>query len=304
MSDGKTLLYKLRTLINEDSASGFLDDRTSYDFLNEGAKELVRRSSILTNTQSITTVADQSDYTLNANFTKLYLKDKQNRLYIKYNDGTNNTFIYWRDFEDVVYEDNTASVTIPNFFTITDDQTLDSQVSGTTTSAGASSGGEATLTDTTADFSDVSAGSQIHNTTDDSDGVVLSKTSSTVLVCALFGGTDNDFTSGDSYVIQPQGRYKLIFNPPTSTAGHTATVSYVERPTPVYSDYGMWRFTPEATDLIIDFAAAKYKYRDTEFSDGDKFFQQWGFKAAAMGNQFNKTFNRRNMSVNFKARRW
>ena len=50
----------------------------------------------------------------------------------------------------------------------------------TTTSAGAAVGGASTLTDTGGDFSDVSPGDIVHNTTDGSDGIVLSKTSSTV----------------------------------------------------------------------------------------------------------------------------
>ena len=71
--DGKGLLYKLGSLLNEDATSGFLDDFTSYEFLYEAAKEFVSRTACITATQTITTVVDQTDYTLNADFLGLYL---------------------------------------------------------------------------------------------------------------------------------------------------------------------------------------------------------------------------------------
>ena len=78
----------------------------------------------LRNEQSITTVAEQASYTLNANFLEMYLRDQDNDLYIKYNDGTTDYFLKFKDYEDIIYENQTSSVTIPDHFTIIDFYTL------------------------------------------------------------------------------------------------------------------------------------------------------------------------------------
>lgn len=271
--DGKDLLRRLRELLNEDSDSSWLDTQTSYDFLYEAAKSLVDRTGCLRTTQSITTVADDDEYDLAPDFLRLYLRNDGD-YYIKFYDGSNNTFPTWVDYGEIVHQDTPTSVAIPSHFTIIDvaDQ---SQATGTTTSAGASSGGECTLTDTAASFTDVNAGAIVHNTTDGSDGVVLSKTSSTVLVTALFGGTDNDWSSGDSYVIQPQSRYQLFLDPPPSTAGYTITVYYLQRPAPVYSDYGIYRFPSQYTEPLVKYAFWLYKYRDKQPDMGDAMYRFW-----------------------------
>lgn len=303
MIDGKSLLRTLRESLNEASTSEFLDTRTSYEYLYEAAIEFVSRTDCLKLTQSITTVANQAGYTLNADFMKLYLKNSSNKYYIKYNDGSTNHFINFRDYEDIVFGNNTTSQPIPNYFTIIDDPTKDTKLSSTTTSVGASSGGETILTDTNANFADVSAGDIVHNITDGSDGVVLSKTSSTVLVTALFGGTNNDYTSGDSYVIQPQARLQLIFDPPPSTAGHTVTVYYIQRPDPVFSDYGIYRIQGQYLGALVEYAAFKYKYRDREPNFGDKFFQQWSSQIKKSNVVLNKAFVRKDWTVNMMKRR-
>lgn len=304
MVDGLSLLRSLRELLNESSTSEFLDTRSSYEFLWQAAIEFVDRTNCLRNEQSITTVADQAGYTLNANFLKLYLKDSSNKFYLKYDDDSTEHFVNHRDYEDVIFGNQTTSQSIPNYFSIIDDSTKDTQLSSTTTSVGASSGGQATLTDSTADFADVSAGDIVHNTTDGSDGVVLSKTSSTALVTALFGGTDDDYTSGDSYVIQPQARFKLIFDPPPSTASHTATLYYIERPAPVFSDYGIYRISSTYLNDLVEYAAFKYKYRDREPGFGDKFFQHWDRKVRHSGHSLNQAFLRRGFKVNLRVRKW
>ncbi|MFQ5493597.1 MAG: hypothetical protein ACE5DX_05580 [Candidatus Dojkabacteria bacterium] len=300
--DGKELLYRLRQLLSEDETSGFMDNKTSYSFLYEAALEFVVRTDSLKSTQSITTVADQKNYTLNADFMRLYLKNDENELFIKYNDGTNTAFILLRDYEDIILSNQTTSVSIPDRFTIIDDPTLDSRISGTATSAGAISAGESTLTDTSADFSDVSVGDVVHNTTDGSDGFVLSKTSSTVLVVALFGGTANDWTSSDAYVIQPQGRLQIILDPPPSTAGHTITVEYVQKPNIVASDYGVYRFPPQYADAVVKYAAFLYKYRDREVNFGDAYFQIFNRAVHNHAKSLNKSLGRGGYSVNFKKR--
>ena len=303
--DGREVLYRLRELLGEAADSDFLDEKTSYDYVNEAAREFALRTRCLTSSQDITTVQDQRGYTLNADFMELYLRNKQNRHYVLYNDGSssNSDFIYWGDYEDIILADQQTSVLKPNKYTIINDPVLDSQVTGTATSAGAASGGQCILTDTAADFTDVSAGDIVHNTSDGSDGVVLSKTSTTVLVVALFGGTSDDWSSSDAYVIQPQGRLQLRLDPPPSTAGHTLTVHYVQRPVPVYSDYGVFRFQPQHMDAIIKYAAYQYKYRDKEPNFAHVYYQAFERQIRMSGNALNKAFKRSRISVNLKARR-
>ena len=300
MVDGKSLLRNLRELLNESTTSEWLDTRSSYSFLYQAAVEFVRRTQCLKNEQSITTVASQSGYTLNADFMEMYLKDKENELYVKYNDGTNDYFIKFKDYEDIIYENNTTAKSIPDFFTIIDDSTKDTRLSSTTTSAGTSSGGECTLTDTTADFSDVSAGDVVHNTTDGSDGVVLSKTSSTALVTALFDGTDNDWTLGDAYVIQPQARLKIVFDPAPSTASHTATIYYIQRPVPVYSDYGIYRIQSQYLLALVYYAIALYEYRDDEPLVSNKMYQAFDREVRHASAGLNRSLNRRGFGYNPK----
>lgn len=302
MSDGLDLLYRLQNLLNEDSDSPFLDDRTSFQLLWEAAEEFVDRTGALKATQSITTVADQAEYTLNHDYLKLYLRDNERNLFLKFNDGNFDSFPIWKDYEEIVFINDTDSVPIPSHFAIIDDPTLDSQVTGTATSTAAASGGAATLTDTAADFSDVEAGNIVHNTTDTSVGIVLSKTSSTIASTALFGGTANDWTSGDAYVIQPQGRFQIILDPPPSSSGDTLTVQYIQRPAPVFSDYGVYRFPPQFTDAIVNYAAFKYKYRDREAVFGDRWFQVWERGIALAAGSMNNSMNRKEFKVRLRKR--
>ena len=303
MVDGKSLLKALGELLNENSTSGWLDTRSSYRFLYQSAMEFVRRTQCLKNEQSIATVANQTGYTLNADFMEMYLRTKDtHELYIKYNDGTSDYFIKFKKYQEIVYENNTTAKSIPDFFTIIDDSTKDTRLSSTTTSAGASSGGECTLTDSTADFADVSPGDIVHNTTDGSDGVVLSKTSSTALVTALFDGTDNDWTSGDDYVIQPQARLKIVFDPAPSTSSHTATVYYIERPDPVYSDYGIYRIQSQYLQALVYYAAALYEYRDDEINSNSRFMQFFDREVRQASAGLNDAFERKGYTTNWKKR--
>jgi hypothetical protein len=298
--DGKELLYRLRFLLNEDSDSGFLDSKSSYGYLHEAATEFTRRTNCLKATQTITTVVDQSSYTLNADFLNLYLKTEENEFYIKYNDGSNDYFLTGRDYEDIIYGNDTTSVSIPSGFAMIDDPTLDDRITGTTTSDGAASSGESILTDTAADFTDASIGDIVHNVTDGSDGVILAKGAG--LTTALFNGTNNDWTAGDSYIIQPQGRLQVVLDPPPSTAGHTITVHYTQRPKPVYSVYGTYRFQSQYMDALVKYAYFLYKYRDREPDYGNIMFQVFDRQVRQYGVSLNKSFNRNQLKVNFKKR--
>jgi len=300
MSDGKDLLRRLRGLLNEDSDSGWLDTQTSYDFLYDAAVEYVDRTGCLRSSQSITTVADQTDYNINPDFLRLYLKNTSNNFYIKYNDGSNDNFLTWKDYEDIFYESNTTSVSVPSKFTIIDAD-LPTLVYGNTTLVGAASYGRCYLTDTGNDFSDVNAGATVRNEDDSSAGVVISKlSSSTVLMTALFGGTNDDWTLNDYYAIQPQARYKLIIDPPPSTGGHTITLPYVQRPDPVYWDYGAYAFVNPSA--LVKYAFWLYKYRDKDPNFGDAMYRFWEAEVAKKAYSINRGQRPTRIKVNLKAR--
>lgn len=300
--DGKTLLYGLRQLLQEMEDSTFLDDYSSYWYLWEAAVELVHRTKISRNTQPITTVASQNNYDLNPDYLGLYLKNDSNNFYIKYSDGTNNYFPTWEPYEELIRGDQEdTEISIPNRFTIIDKASKESQLTGTATLAGAASGGQCTLTDSAADFSSAEAGDVVHNTTDGSTGIVLSKTSTTALVVALFNGTANDWTIDDAYVIQPQFRFELIFDPTPSTESHTATVYYFQRPAPVFSSYGTYRFPSHFTTSLIKYAAWLYKYRDKVPETGDALHVYFDRQIANYMNQADHILRDKRFRVNLKA---
>ena len=297
--DGKDLLRRLRNLLNEDTDSGWLDTQTSYDLFYDAAVEFVDRTGCLRGSQTITTVAEQATYDLKPDFLRLYVKNSSGNYYIKYSDGSNNSFPTWKDYEDIFHEDNTDSTTTPGKFTIIDAD-LPDQVTGTATSDGAAVGGQCTLSDSSTDFSNVEVGAVVHNTGDASSGVVLSKTSNTVLQVVLFGGTNDDWTSGDAYVIQPNPRLQLILDPPPSIASHTIAVPYVQRPDPVYSDYGIYRFVNPS--ILIKYAFWLYKYRDKEPNFGDAMYKFWELEVGRKAYSTNRAQRPGGFKVNLKKR--
>jgi len=302
------MIYALREILGEDENATWMTDRLSYSFLWEGARRYVAKTNCITSYQDITTVADQNNYTLDTKYMKLYLRDSSNRFYVRYYDTSNYTFPTWKDYEDVIRANKVASTEtaeVPTHFSIRDKQSLSDQVTGTATSDGAATGGKCTLTDSAATFETdgVSAGDTIHNTSDDSSGVVLSVTSETALTCALFDGTDNEWTSADAYVIQPQGRSELILYPTPDDADDTVRVWYVERPEPVFSSYGIYRLPQQGMEAIIDYAAGKYKYRDKSIQEAREFLMNWDMKVKEDHANMRPMIKKRGITVNLKKRR-
>lgn len=289
--DGKEALERLYDLVNEDSTSNFITRKLAFSYLNEAAHEFVQRTDCLKATQTITTVVDQAGYSLNADFLKLYLMDDRNRYYIKYNE----TFIYAKDYSDIVFASRDSG--IPDRFAIIDDPTLDSRITGTTTSDGTATNGESVLTDTGETFTDVSAGDCVHNLTDESDGYVL--TAGTTPTTALFNGTDNEWDSGDSYVIQPQGRLQLVLDPAPNEV-KTVTVQYTQRPAPVYSNFTAFRFQPQQLAAIIKYAAWLIKYKDSDPNMGDAWYQFFEQQTRKQAGNLNNAFLRKGFRLNLK----
>jgi len=274
--DGKNLLRLVEKLMNEPAhaSSQLLDERTTYDFFYEAAKQWVIETKCLTAEQEITTVADQAAYTLNGDFLQLYLKH-DDEFYIKLYDTSSYYFLTFKSYEDVYYDNDTTSTAIPSYFTLTDDRTLDTIISDTADNAADDIGGKTVLTMNTDVFTDVSPGDIIHNTTDASDGPVVKWTSAKIIEICLFGGTDNEIDSADAFIIQPRGRMKIQLDPPPSTAGYTLYVPYIQKPNPVYSDYDVYRIFIDYPDAAAQYVAWKYKYLDDEPNYGDAWYKYW-----------------------------
>ena len=298
--DGITSLYSLKHLIEEDASSGFWDTYLGYQFLNEAAIDWTTRTKCIRSTQSITTTASTSAYDLNPDYLGLYLMDNSNRFFLKYYDGTNTSFINKCEYSDVVLA-NSDYQNLPSRFTVIDKSTLPTRITGTASANGAASGGECTLTVAASAFSDVYPGDNVHNTTDGSTGVVLSKTSNLVLVTALFDGTNNDWSTSDAFVIQPQARKQMILDPPSLTAGHTITLYHVQKPAPVYSNYGMFRFDAEVSNALTKYAAWLYKYRDKDPNYGDKWFQHYENQIGVYNKTVNNTIKKTTFTFSLKA---
>lgn len=308
--DGKSLLYQLEKRINEADGSSFLDDRTTYEFLNEAAVELVRRTKCLHSSTTITTVADQRAYDLPADFLEFIVLESGNgfkntaSIYkVKMNDGTSDHWIPFADFEEVLYTEQSTSQAIPNRFTIRDETTQPSRVTGTAYTAGAASLGECLLTVSGTDLSDISVGDVIHNTTDGSTGYVLERNSAASLYTSLFGGTGNDWTAGDSFVVQPEGRMQVYLDPPPSTAGYTITVNYIKRPDPVYADYRAFRFPSQYQKALVYYAAWLYKYRDRQPNFGDAWYMFFVQELGRIGASVGSARVRQPIKVNMKRTR-
>ena len=299
MSDGKDLQRRLRELLDEESGSTWLDQRTVYDFFYDGALDFVDRTGCLRAVQSITTVANTNTYNLNPDFLRLYLRNSGGDYFLKYSDTSNTTFLTWTDYDDI-YGQSAPQTALPTSFCIID-ASLTSQATGTATAAGASVGGQSQLTDTSGDFANVAEGDHVHNTTDGSTGIVLSKTSSTVLQTALFGGASNDWSNADAYVIQPGARYQIVLDPIPSVSAHTISVPYVQRPAPVYSDYGIYRFINPS--VLVKYAFWLFKYRDKEPNFGDAIYKFWEAEVTKKAGSVNAGQRPNGFTVNLKRRR-
>lgn len=304
--DGATLLRSLREAVGEPSGSQYIDTRTSYQYLFEAATELVRRSRCLKSTQTITTVAGTSVYTLNADFLALDLRNSSGEYIVKYYDGSDTRWIGFDEYDNIIYANQTTAQAIPNRFTIIDKSALYSQITGTATSAGASSAGLSVLTDSGGLFTGtdyVSVGDVVHNTTDGSSGIILSVTDGTHLNTSMFSnstGASASWDSSDAYVIQPQGRLEIRFDPPLSTANHTITIYYLPRPAPVFHDYGVYRFQQSYMDVLISYAAEKYKLSDREPGSWDAFKKEWASRVGEVSRGMRNAFVNKGISMSMK----
>lgn len=272
--DGKSLKRAVLDFLDEEVASAlFAKARVVYEYLDAAAVEFARDTQSLTAEAEITTVADQQEYDLPPDFIQLYMKSSVGRFFGKYYDGSNCSWPVFTSYEKIYKTNLTDSKSIPGRFAIRDKDAKEDLIQGAADAAGAASGGQCTLQDDSMLFTTtnrVYPRDRIHNTTDGSDGVVLSVTDATHLVCALFGGGSNDWALSDAYVIQPAAEKQVVLDAPSETAGHTLTIPYICRPTPVYSDYGFWRIDPMSCRAIAAEAAFLYMNQKGDFEAANR----------------------------------
>jgi hypothetical protein len=104
----------------------------------------------------------------------------------------------------------------------------------------------------------VQARDNVHNTTRQSHGLVLSVAAVTQLKCAMFGGSSQGFGSGDAYVVVPASTQQLLLDAPSADSTGTFTIPYIRKPAPVFSDYGVWGLPEESCRAICDEAAFRF----------------------------------------------
>lgn len=255
--DGTTLLQYGQEGLGGIAAA---DQKFFYDCMDNAAVDFVRQTYCLKDEVVITTVEDGQNYDLPRNFITLYLKNQNRRLVGKYSDGTTTRFPVCTSYEKIFCGDETDSKDWPDRFGIIDKKDKSDPVEGTADAAGAASGGECVLQDDSATFTNtVSVRDIVHNKTDGSSGVVLAVTDDTHLKIALFGGTDNDISESDAYLIIPKINYQVVLEAPAETAGYTLVLPYICMPDPVYSDYGFWRIPSRSCRAICFEAAFLYK---------------------------------------------
>lgn len=142
--DGKTAIYQLADLLQEGTTSTFMENKLSYDVIYEAVCALNQELKLMTATQDIATVASTRTYDINANFLCLDVSNDDNEYVVKYYDTSSYYWIKYREQNSCYQDNNTSDQSIPNYFSIVDESSLPSNITGTATSDGSSSGGECT----------------------------------------------------------------------------------------------------------------------------------------------------------------
>jgi hypothetical protein len=263
--DGKTLLRWFLDLLGEAEFYGdYSSQRKAYECLDWAAALFCREALPLALTATLTTVTAQQDYPLPPDFIQLYAKDRAGRYRVKYTgvDGAV-SWPYLTSDERIFFADQTgAEEAPPAAFAIVGATAAAAAVSGTVTSGSAQNGGECQLIDTEKDFTGsdrVYPRDTVHNVTDGSSGYVLEVVDANTLAVALFDGTNDDFTVGDTYRVIPASQHSLRLNRPAGYSGHTITVPYYGMPLPVYAEARTWRFSERTCRAIVAGAVSIFK---------------------------------------------
>ena len=257
----------IQNVINAAGGIAEADLKFAYECLNASAEEFVRLVKALWGQATVTTVEGQQAYDLPADFIEPAYRNRSNRFVGKYSDGSPRFWPVLVEAEEIFQTTLTDPKEVPRRFAVMDGGQDEARLTGAATADGPEANGEAILTDASATFTaSVQAGDAIFNTADEAEGYVLSVTDDTRLIAALFNGEDNGFGNGDGYVIVPAPKKQVIFEAPSMTAGHTFILPYLRKPAPVYSKFGRFPFSAEAT-LAICYGAAVRFLSDDETSE-------------------------------------
>ena len=268
--DGKKLVSLVLDYLDElKVTSAFASELKIYENLDLAASIFLRETGYLHSNLSITTVEDQQEYDIPPGYIRPYMRNPNGRWYGRYYNATEESYCYpvMVDYNTIFAANRTESKSNPSCFAIIDKPTQEDLIEGTITTGDEGSGGQCTLEDSTKLFTTTNKVYErdiVHNTLDGengSTGYVLKVTDATHLEVALFGDSDCqcNFAEDDTYVIQPASEFQLIFDAPVENAGDTFTLPYVCMPSPVYSDYGFWRFPPRVCKGIAYGAASLFK---------------------------------------------
>jgi len=274
-----------------DIDTSYAPDRELFEKLDAAACIFTREVKVLHTEAEITSVANQQNYDLPGGFIGLHLVNRSGKFFLKYYDGENYSFPTLTTW-DKIYRDNLSTAqTWPNRFALIEKEDLGTLITGTATAAGALSGGQCTLTDTTKLFTTTNRvwpRDIIYNVTTGAVGYVLSVTDATHLVVALFDtdGAAEALSLSDSYRIQPASKYQILLDAPSESSGDTMYVPYTCMPEPVFSDQGFWRFGPETCKAIVDGAASLMKVSKREYRE-----------ASQLGGLFGQELSRKRLEI-------
>lgn len=275
--DGKSLFNAVLDLCDDRNAAAELYRRRRiFECLDQAASIFCRTVRNYKSQATLTTVANQQDYSLPPDFIDLYML-RGGQYFARYYDGTDYSWATVVEWEELFQANLTDAEAIPSRLAIRDRESGDAAITGTATTAGTKSvDGIAILTDSTKAFlttDRVWPRDVIHNTTDGSSGVVVSVPSATTLRCALFDGSGDDWTNADAYTITPAAEKQIILEAKSEAAGHLINIPYIALPDPVFSDYATWRLPARTCRGIAAGAAAllqlpEHSYQETVWMNG------------------------------------
>lgn len=272
--DGKKLTRLVLDALDELQVNeNYASLRKIYENLEWACTLFLRETLSFKKSQVITTVVNQQIYDLEPDFIGLYMKNSNSRYTLKYNDGSNDSWPTEKSYEKIYRSNQTTPKAIPNNFALRLKPTAESAKVAYANATVAPSGGQYVLTGATLtggnplDCNSLKARDLVHNLTDNSDGYVLLITSATILNLALFDGTNNDITTGDTLVFSPAARQQIVLDAPSESSGHTITVEYIALPSPVYSEYAQWELEYKNCRAIAWGAASLFTVPQGELQD-------------------------------------
>jgi hypothetical protein len=158
--------------------------------------------------------------------------------------------------------------------------------------------GVETLTIDVAPSTSWAAGATLTGATSEETCTVISCTTSKVYVVENRSGTftDSEIISDGTYTADCGTGY------PTFTGTQTVTVNFQQRPDPVYSDYGSYRFAAGYEEALLKYACWLYKYRDLNPNFADALYRVYDMQLRKARNVQRKAVGANGFKVNYMKR--